>query len=112
MKMLSNRSNFYCVGTSPNCNKNGKSDHLPVCKLQDLPDGVEEGVENQVEPDQPEQMVGHRQLQQQMVGHRHCNQYGSIWWDDDAMNMMKLKEVKEVLINIQIVNKMDEKTEC
>jgi hypothetical protein len=30
--------------------------------LEDLSDGVEKGMEDQIEPDQPEQMVGYRQL--------------------------------------------------
>jgi hypothetical protein len=30
---------------------------VPVSKLEDLSDGVEKGMEDQIEPDQPEQMV-------------------------------------------------------
>jgi hypothetical protein len=32
---------------------------VPVGKLEDLSDGVEKGMEDQIEPDQPEQMVGY-----------------------------------------------------
>jgi hypothetical protein len=38
---------------------NGSTCRVPVRKLEDLSDGVEKRMEDQIEPDQPEQMVGY-----------------------------------------------------